>query len=95
MYYQKDFNEINECKITFEQLSYNHIINEVNKCIEILKALEHFINARMIGYDAYHTALSKSHASYEILENSSGTLKYALDSFFVYTGQVSYDEWFR
>jgi hypothetical protein len=49
----------------------------------------------MIGYDAYHTALSKSHASYEILENSSGTLKYALDSFFVYTGQVSYDEWFR
>lgn len=51
MYFDKEFNESIECKPTFEQLSYDVILSETLKNVDIIKALENIIHARMIGYD--------------------------------------------
>lgn len=88
MYFNKEYDAEVECRPTFAQLSQERIINEANKNINVLKALENIINDRMTGYTALHNTLMKTNASYELLENVEGTLKVALDSLFMFTEQV-------
>lgn len=88
MYFSKEYDAEAECRPTFAQLSQERIINEANKNINVLKALENIINDRMTGYTALHNTLMKTNASYELLENVEGTLKVALDSLFMFTEQV-------
>ena len=90
MYFNKEYNAEVECRPTFEQLSHERIITEVNKSINTLKALENIVNDRMIGYNSLHSSLMKTHSSYEQLEHSDGTLKVALDSLYIFTEQVSH-----
>lgn len=88
MYFNKEYDADVECRPTFEQISHERIINEANKNINVLKALENILNDRMNGYTALHNTLTKTNASYELLENVEGTLKIALDSLFMFTEQV-------
>jgi len=89
MYFNKEFDPEVECRPTFEQLSHERIVNEANKNINILKALENILSDRMAGYNSLHTTLTKTSSSHGLLENVDGTLKVALDSLFVFTEQVS------
>jgi hypothetical protein len=97
MYFHKEYNAEVECRPTFEQLSHERVVNEANKDVNLLKALEIVVSDRMTGYASLNTALHKTGSSYELLENVDGTLKIALDSLFVFTDQVSciliYYEW--
>jgi hypothetical protein len=88
MYFHKEYDAEIECRPTFEQLSHERIINEANKNINVLKALENIVTDRMTGYNSLHSTLLKTGASYELLENVDGTLKVALDSLFMFTDQV-------
>lgn len=87
MYFSKEFDAEVECRPTFEQLSHERIINEANKNINVLKALENVLSDRMAGYNSLHTTLTKAGSSHSLLENVDGTLKVALDSLFVFTEQ--------
>eukprot|EP01032_Pedospumella_encystans_P009944 gene9944-11660_t len=87
MYFNKEFDAEVECRPTFEQLSHERIINEANKNINVLKALENVLTDRMAGYNTLHTTLTKAGSSHSLLENVDGTLKVALDSLFVFTEQ--------
>jgi hypothetical protein len=89
MYFHKEYNAEVECRPTFEQLSHERVVNEANKDVNLLKALEIVVSDRMTGYASLNTALHKTGSSYELLENVDGTLKIALDSLFVFTDQVS------
>jgi hypothetical protein len=88
MYFHKEYDAEVECRPTFEQLSHERIINEANKNINVLRALENIVTDRMTGYNSLHSTLQKTSASYELLENVDGTLKVALDSLFMFTDQV-------
>lgn len=88
MYFHKEYDAEVECRPTFDQLSHERIINEANKNVNTLKALENIVGDRMTGFAALHNTLLKTAASYELLENVDGTLKVALDSLFVFTEQV-------
>ncbi len=87
MYFNKEFDPEVECRPTFEQLSQERIINEANKNINVLRALENVLTDRMAGYNSLHTTLTKTSNSHNLLENVEGTLKVALDSLFVFTEQ--------
>ena len=89
MYFVKEFDADIECRPSFEQLSHERIVNEANKNLSLLKALESIINDRMVGFSSLHSSLSKSNTCYEMLENVEGTLKVALDSLYVFTEQVN------
>lgn len=89
MYYDKEFDEVTECRPSFEQLSLECIITEANKNIAVLKALENIVGERMTGLNALHLSLKKASVSYELLENVEGSLKVALDSLFLCSEQVN------
>ena len=83
MDYQQEFDKEVECKPSFEQLSYERIINEANKNVQVLKALEIILTERLAGFAANHNMWNKMRSNFESFEHSEGTLKLALDSFFV------------
>lgn len=87
MYFHKEYNAEIECRPSFEQLSHERVVNEANKDVNLLKALESIVHDRMSGYTSLNSALLKSTSSYELLETVDGTLKVALDSLFVFTDQ--------
>lgn len=89
MYIQKEFDAVIECRPSFEQLSHDRIINELNRNIGVLKALECIVSERMLGLHSFCNHLVKTQPSFELFDNSSGSLKIALDSLLGYTEQVN------
>jgi hypothetical protein len=58
------------------------------KNIAMLKSLDSILQERQAGITALHTSLNKSRVNFEAFDNREGTLRIALDSFFVFTDQV-------
>jgi hypothetical protein len=85
---QKEFDASIECKPTFEQLSEERILDEVNKDILILKSFETIVQERMHSFSLFLGGLNKIRSSFDMFQYSSGTMRQALDAFFVYIEQV-------
>lgn len=68
----------------------DRIIDESNKNIGALKALEVLVSERLLAYTTLQNSATKVKNAFEAFEGFSGTLKLALDSFYLYSEQVSY-----
>lgn len=64
------------------------IIDEANKNIGALKALETLVTERLTAYTTLQNSAAKAKSAFEAFENFGGTLKLALDSFYLYSEQV-------
>jgi hypothetical protein len=89
MSYNKDFDEEAETRPTFEQVSQDLILEEANKNVMILKALENIMQERTQAYNQFLTTLSKSKSAFEVFNYCNGSLRQSLDSFFVFIEQVN------
>ena len=87
MDYTQEFDQEAECRASFEQLSQERIINEANKNIMVLKALESILSERLVGFAAHNSMWMKMRQNFEAFEYSEGSLKLALDSFFILVDQ--------
>eukprot|EP01038_Epipyxis_sp_PR26KG_P012593 gene12593-16887_t len=83
MYITKEFNADIECRPTFEQISQERVLEEANKNIAVLKALESVISERMNGLTGLNAALHKTKTGFETFDACEGSLRIALDSLFV------------
>jgi hypothetical protein len=54
---QKEFNEVIECRPSFEQIGQDRIVDEVNKDIHILKAFETILEERVQSFKSFLQSL--------------------------------------
>lgn len=86
--YQRDLDEDQECRPTFNQLSMERIVEEAQKSISSLKSLETIVSERLAGFTAFNSSLLKARTAFEGFEtNEQGTLKLATDAFFIFSEQ--------
>ena len=78
-----------ECRPTFEQLSLDRIVNEAHHNLNMLKALDNILADRIVACNQLNAQLTKSRTNFEAFDRIEGTLKYALDTLFIFTEQVS------
>ena len=81
-------NEELECRPTFEQLGMDRIIDEAHKNVNALKAIETLVSERLSAHAAMQQSAHKIKTAFEAFETVDGSLKLALDSFYLYTEQV-------
>lgn len=87
MSYRKEFHELNELKPSYLQLNQLQINEQSNMNLLILKSLENIIEEHILAYQKYSETIQKSKNSYDIFHETNGTLRYALDTLFVYIEQ--------
>ncbi len=66
----------------------DRIIDEANKNMGALKALEALVTERLSAYATLQNSATKVKAAFEAFEGFSGTLKLALDSYYLYSEHV-------
>ena len=86
--FDKDYDEDNELKPSYEQISQERILDEASKNIQILKSLETILQERTQSYSTFFAAQGKCKPSFEIFQYCEGTLRQALDALFVFLEQV-------
>lgn len=89
MYIQKKIDVALETRPTFEQLSLDRILDEMNKNLVALKSLEGIVQERMMGYGAFYASITKTRPFFEGFDSHEGTLRLAFDSFSVLIEQVT------
>lgn len=87
MYFQKEIDIEYECRPTYEQLSIERIIDEANRNINGIKALENLINERLAGLGAFANTITKYRGFAEAFDNNDGTLKISIEPFCQYLDQ--------
>lgn len=87
MSYQKEFDELTELNPTYEQLSHDRVNDQCTKNIQVLKSFESLLDERLLAFNRFLDALSKSRASFEAFQGSEGTIRQALDALFVFVEQ--------
>ena len=85
---QKDLDEDSECRPTYDQLSLDRILDEAQKNVASLKALETVMQERYTGFNALQGSLLKARAAFENFSHLEGTLKLAVDAFYIFSEQV-------
>jgi hypothetical protein len=84
---KKEFNEVEETKPSYEQLSPERISDEASKNIQVLKSLETILEDRTQAYTTFFTVQGKNKTSFEIIQYCQGSQRQALDALFVYLEQ--------
>ena len=87
MDYRTPFDGSAEFRVTFEQISHERIINEINKDVAMLRGLEYILSDRITGVTAQYNTWNKMRGNFDSFEYCEGTLRTALDSFFVLVDQ--------
>ena len=64
-------------------------MDELNKYVQILKSFETIIQERVQSFNLFLTGLSKAKTSFDIFQHAEGTMRQALDAFFVFIEQVN------
>lgn len=77
-----------ECRPTYEQLSLDRIIDEANRNINAIKALENLITERLTGFGAFAANITRYRGFSECFENNEGSLRVSIDSFCLFIDQV-------
>ena len=85
---QRELDEELEIRPTFDQLSIERIFDEAQKNLTALKSLESIVNERLNAYTVLHNNSMKVKSAFECFESFDGSLKMALDSFFLYNEQL-------
>jgi hypothetical protein len=87
MDYQTPFDGASEFRPSFEQISHERIINEINKDVAMLRGLEYILSDRITGFTAQYNTWTKMRGNFDQFEYCEGTLRTALDGFFVLVDQ--------
>lgn len=77
-----------DCTPSYEQLSSERIIDQINRNLAILKSLEAILEERLQAFSQFFNTLNKTRVSFEAFQLADGSIKHALDAFFVYEEQV-------
>jgi hypothetical protein len=86
--FEKDYDEDEQIKPSYEQISQERILDEASKNIQILKSFETILQERTQSYSTFFAAQGKYKQSFEIFQYCEGTLRQALDALFVFLEQV-------
>lgn len=70
---QHEFDEEAEMRPSYDQLSYDRIVDEANKNISIMRLLENIIQDRVQAHGAFNASLSKSTLVSENFQSLGGT----------------------
>ena len=76
-----------ECMPTFEQISQQAILEEANRNIAVMNALEAVVQDRSNAYNSFLNNAGKSTIHSEIFQLAQGSTRHALDSLYVYIEQ--------
>jgi hypothetical protein len=87
MYIQKDIDIEFECRPTYEQLSIDRIVDEANRNMNAIKALENLINERLAGLGAFANCVTKYRSFAEVFDSNEGTLKLSVENFCMFLDQ--------
>lgn len=80
----KPFDNLEDFRPSFAQISDNSIEKEANKNIQLLKSMETILQERTQAYERFLAAYNKTGSCFESLQESDGTLRQGFDAFFVF-----------
>ena len=80
----KPFDNLEDFRPSFAQISDNAIEKEANKNIQLLKSMETILQERTQAYERFLAAYNKTGSCFESLQEADGTLRQGFDAFFVF-----------
>lgn len=87
--FQREWDEEEECRPTFEQLHHDDIICELELNLKIIKSLESLVAERVNAFNSYLNGLMKAKPAFDEFQYCDGTIKQALDTLYLFVDQES------